>query len=50
MSASAPTRRRFGLGRWLLPTYVTVAFVLLLIPIVYTFVFSFNDANRSNIS
>lgn len=45
-----PVRRRIGLGRWLLPTYVTIAFVLLLIPIAYTFVFSFNDANRSNIS
>lgn len=45
-----PATRGVGLGRWLLPAYVTVAFVLLLIPIVYTFVFSFNDANRSNIS
>jgi len=41
---------RIGLGRWLLPAYVIIAFTLLLIPIVYTFVFSFNDANRSNIS
>jgi spermidine/putrescine transport system permease protein len=41
---------RPGFGRWLLPLYVTIAFVFLLIPIVYTFVFSFNDANRSNIS
>ncbi|MCX6501864.1 MAG: ABC transporter permease [Microbacterium sp.] len=39
-----------GLGRWLLPAYVVVAFVLLLIPIVYTFVFSFNAAKRSNIT
>ena len=45
-----PVRPKIGLGRWLLPTYVTIAFVLLLIPIVYTFVFSFNAANRSNIS
>ncbi|WP_460775254.1 ABC transporter permease [Microbacterium sp. GXF7504] len=45
-----PVRTKIGLGRWLLPTYVTIAFVLLLIPIVYTFVFSFNAANRSNIS
>jgi spermidine/putrescine transport system permease protein len=43
-------RQRVGLGTWLLPTYVVIAFVLLLIPIVYTFVFSFNDANRSNIA
>lgn len=41
---------RVGLGRWLLPVYVVIAFAFLLIPIVYTFVFSFNDANRSNIS
>lgn len=53
---TAPTTRpntgrtRIGLGRWLLPAYVAIAFVLLLIPIVYTFVFSFNDAKRSNIS
>jgi len=45
-----PAAGRVGFGRWLLPVYVTIAFVLLLIPIVYTFVFSFNDANRSNIS
>ncbi|UYK41620.1 ABC transporter permease [Microbacterium terricola] len=34
----------------MLPLYVTAAFIVLLIPIVYTLVFSFNDANRSNIS
>lgn len=34
----------------MLPTYVTLAFVFLLVPIAYTFVFSFNAANRSNIS
>lgn len=44
-----PFRRRFGLGSWLLPTYVTIAFVFLLIPIAYTFVFSFNDSLKSNI-
>lgn len=43
-------RRGRGLGSWLLPTYVVLAFIFLLIPIAYTFVFSFNDANRSNIS
>ena len=50
--SAAVTRNRapVGLGRWLLPAYVVIAFTLLLIPIVYTFVFSFNDANRSNIS
>lgn len=43
-------RRSGSVGTWLLPLYVAAAFVVLLIPIVYTFVFSFNDANRSNIS
>lgn len=43
-------RPRRGLGRWLLPTYVTIAFAFLMIPIVYTFVFSFNDSVKSNIA
>ena len=43
-------QRRVGLGRWLLPVYVTIAFVLLLIPVVYTIVFSFNTVRRSNIA
>ena len=30
-----PVRRRIGLGRWLLPTYVTIAFVLLLIRLAF---------------
>ncbi len=42
-------RSRFGFGTWLLPLYAVVAFVFLLIPIVYTFVFSFNDSVKSNI-
>jgi len=45
-----PRRRRSGLGDWLLPVYVTLAFVFLMIPIAYTFVFSFNDSLKSNIS
>jgi len=45
-----PRERRFGLGDWLLPAYAVIAFVFLLIPIVYTFVFSFNDSIKSNIS
>lgn len=45
-----PRGRRFGLGDWLLPVYTIIAFVFLLIPIVYTFVFSFNDSIKSNIS
>jgi spermidine/putrescine transport system permease protein len=46
-----PARRapRFGLGSWLLPTYTTMALVFLLIPIAYTFVFSFNNSIKSNI-
>lgn len=44
-----PFKRRIGLGTWLLPAYVTIAFVFLLIPIVYTFIFSFNDSLKSNI-
>ncbi|CAN5326386.1 ABC transporter permease [soil metagenome] len=42
--------KRFSLGRWLLPIYTILAFVFLLIPIVYTIAFSFNKAVKSNIS
>ena len=35
--------RRFSLGKYLLPTYVVLAFIFLMFPIAYTFVFSFND-------
>jgi spermidine/putrescine transport system permease protein len=45
-----PRGRRIGLGDWLLPAYAAIALVFLLIPIVYTFVFSFNDSIKSNIS
>jgi spermidine/putrescine transport system permease protein len=50
-TATAPSRRvfRLGVGRWGLAAYAVVAFVFLLIPIVYTIVFSFNDSRRSNI-
>jgi spermidine/putrescine transport system permease protein len=37
------------LGRWLLPLYAVLALVFLLTPIVYTFIFSFNDSVKSNI-
>lgn len=40
---------KFSLGRYLLPTYVALAFLFLMIPIAYTFVFSFNDSVKSNI-
>lgn len=52
VTAPAPAARRnlrFGLGNWLLPLYSIIAFVFLLIPIAYTFVFSFNDSVKSNI-
>jgi spermidine/putrescine transport system permease protein len=39
-----------SLGKWLLPIYAALALVFLLIPIAYTFVFSFNDSIKSNIS
>ena len=40
---------RLGVGRWGLGVYAVIAFVFLLIPIVYTIAFSFNDARRTNI-
>lgn len=40
---------RLGVGRWGLGVYAVLAFTFLLIPIVYTIVFSFNDVRRSNI-
>lgn len=52
VGAPAPATRRtvwFGYGNWLLPLYTIIAFVFLLIPIAYTFVFSFNDSVKSNI-
>ena len=46
----AARRRPFTLGRWLLPTYSVLALVFLLVPIVYTIVFSFNSSAKSNIA
>lgn len=37
------------LGRWIVPVVGGLAFVYLLVPIVYIFVFSFNDAGRTNL-
>ena len=37
-------------GRYTIWIYSTLAFVFLLIPIVYTIVFSFNDSRRTNIA
>lgn len=47
-----PSRRpfRLGVGKWGLGVYAILAFVFLLIPIVYTIVFSFNQVRRSNIA
>ena len=41
---------KLSLGKWLLPGYTALALLFLLIPIVYTIVFSFNDSIKSNIS
>ncbi|MDH6180582.1 spermidine/putrescine transport system permease protein [Microbacteriaceae bacterium SG_E_30_P1] len=41
--------RSFSLGKWLLPVYAVLALVFLLVPIAYTFVFSFNASVKSNI-
>ena len=41
---------RFSLGKWALPIYTVMAFIYILIPIVYTFIFSFNNSFKSNIS
>jgi spermidine/putrescine transport system permease protein len=51
VKAVPPTRRpfRLGAGRWGLGVYAVLAFVFLLIPIVYTIVFSFNQVRRTNI-
>ena len=40
---------KLSFGKFALPVYATLAFVYLLIPIAYTFVFSFNDTFKSNI-
>ncbi|MEP6479161.1 MAG: ABC transporter permease [Rhodoglobus sp.] len=40
---------RFSLGKWLLPVYAALALVFLLVPIVYTIIFSFNASVKSNI-
>ena len=42
--------RRISLGKLALPLYSLIAIIYLLIPIAYTFVFSFNDSVKSNIA
>ena len=51
-----PPRRSGGakvrdwFGRNLIRIYAVLAFIYLLLPVVYTFAFSFNDAGRSNLT
>jgi spermidine/putrescine transport system permease protein len=40
---------RLSLGKWLLPLYSALALIFLMVPIAYTFIFSFNDSVKSNI-
>ncbi len=40
---------RGGAGAWIVGVYSVVALALMMIPIAYTIVFSFNDARRSNV-
>ncbi|MDZ5077492.1 ABC transporter permease [Nesterenkonia sp. HG001] len=50
---SGPTprsRRGFDVGRWFVPVIGGLAFLYLLVPIAYIFVFSFNDAGRTNLT
>jgi spermidine/putrescine transport system permease protein len=46
----AERRRRFTPGGWIIGVYSVVVLAVLLVPIVYTIVFSFNDARRTNIA
>jgi len=41
--------RRFSLGKYALPVYSVIAIIYLMIPIAYTFVFSFNDSLKTNL-
>jgi spermidine/putrescine transport system permease protein len=41
--------RGFSFGSFALPIYSAIALIFLMTPIVYTFVFSFNDSVKSNI-
>jgi spermidine/putrescine transport system permease protein len=40
---------KFSLGKLTFPLYTVLAFIYLLIPIVYTFIFSFNDSLKTNL-
>jgi spermidine/putrescine transport system permease protein len=39
---------RFSLGKWLLPIYVVIAFILLIVPIAQVIIYSFNDSRKNN--
>ncbi|MBG6215366.1 MAG: ABC transporter permease [Cryobacterium sp.] len=41
---------KLSLGKWLLPVYSSLALLFLMIPIGYTFIYSFNDSLKSNIT
>lgn len=51
VAAKAPASVRFRnwVGNNALKVYAAIAFIYLLLPVAYTFVFSFNDAGRTNI-
>jgi len=40
---------RISLGKWLLPMYCALALLFMMVPIFYTFVYSFNDSLKSNL-
>lgn len=40
---------KLGFGKWALPLYAIIALTFLMIPIAYTFIFSFNDSLKTNI-
>ncbi|MFN8125045.1 MAG: ABC transporter permease [Candidatus Nanopelagicales bacterium] len=46
---STGRRIRDWIGRNILKIYAAIAFIYLLLPVAYTFVFSFNDAGRTNL-
>jgi len=41
---------KLSLGKWMLPVYSALALLFLMVPIAYTFIFSFNDSLKSNIT
>lgn len=44
-----PRSGRGGAGNWVVGIYSIIALLIMLVPIAYTIVFSFNDSRRSNI-